>query len=381
VRLALVAPRFPPKCDGVGDHAFRLTQALVDLEHDVLVLSEGEPIETAAFQTVRVGNSWSLAATRNAQQAIRTFNAEATIIEYTPFHFGGRSMAPIAMAGWAQMISMPLATFAHEAFYEHNTDAVRSRAKAALFAARDAMLFRASGAVFVANELKRRQIQDRLPQLVGKVHVVPIGSNIEPPASSVWQGHSGGRHRLAAFGTVMPRRRIELLISMLGELIAGGVDAELVVIGRIAFDDYANRCRAHAVALGISDRVIFTGAIEPVEVTSLLLESSVALQAAEEGLISSSGTLLAAFAHGVPVVGVTTCFDEPALVRALIPTLPDPVRMAVTVRAAIGDPAFRLHIGAAGRHLYENAFQWKYVAQKTLEQLGSGKKMRHAASF
>lgn len=381
MRLALVAPCFPPLCNGVGDHAFRLSRALIELGHDVLVLSEGEPVQAEWLQTVRVGDSWSISAARAAQQAIRAFGAEATLVEYTPFLFGVRSVAPLILAGWAQLTSMPLATYAHEALYRHNTRAVRSRTKAAVFAARDAMLFKASHAIFVANETKRRQICEHVPQVSGKVHVVPIGANIEPPASFEWTARAGGRQRLATLGTVMPRRRIELLVSMLREVVVGGVDAELVVIGRIGSDDYAQRCKELAAALGVAGRVTFTGAIEPDRVTSLLEHSLLALHAAEEGLISSSGTLLAAFAHGIPVVGVTSRFDEPDLVRAVIPAQADPVQMAATVRAALNDPAGSKAAGTLGLRTYEKSFQWKHIAQATVSHLGSRKQMRHAAGF
>ncbi|HEY8313073.1 MAG TPA: glycosyltransferase family 4 protein, partial [Candidatus Baltobacteraceae bacterium] len=231
------------------------------------------------------------------------------------------------------------------------------------------------------NEIKKAQIVRRVPTVATRLQVVPIGANIEPAEGVTWHPRSGGRQTLLAFGIVMPRRRIELLIATLKELVAGGIDADLCVAGRIQNSAYAAQCLQMANELGIADRVTFTGTLAPETVTELFLRSSLSLHAAEEGLISSSGALLAAFAHGVPVVGARTQTDEAMLLQATLPALSDARDIARVVTSALDDTASRVRAGTLGRQLYRGQFEWAHIAELTARSFNLNQKVTYAAGL
>jgi hypothetical protein len=104
MRFALLAPQFAfPKTGGVGPHAGKLAEALVGLGDHVLIVSEGPVTVKDGPITVRsAGNKWSLAAAFRSWALIRSFASDVLVVEYTPFNFGPRSLAPMFVAALAR---------------------------------------------------------------------------------------------------------------------------------------------------------------------------------------------------------------------------------------------------------------------------------------
>jgi glycosyltransferase involved in cell wall biosynthesis len=116
------------------------------------------------------------------------------------------------------------------------------------------------------------------------------------------------------------------------------------------------------------------GRMSAEELSLRLVASDVALLPFTDGVSTRRTTVMAALAHGLPVVGLcgvntdtalldhpealtlTPVGDKPAFARAAVELAGDPVRL----RAA----------GEAGRRLYADQFDWPLVAQRVKAALG-----------
>jgi glycosyltransferase involved in cell wall biosynthesis len=370
MRFALLAPQYAfPKTGGVGPHAGKLAEALVELGDEVLIVSEGPVSTKDGSITVRgVGRKWSLAAAFRSFALIRSFAADVLFIEYTTFNFGPRSLAPMLVASLARARGIRVLTYVHEIFYQVGSAAVGSPIKATILTWRDNLMLRCSQRIFVANSRKRDRLLSLARYLDATfVEVLPIGANIEPERGALWRADLADPSTIMSFGVVMPRRRFELIIGALARLVNAGRDLRLRLVGNIFDHAYAERCIALAESYGLSDRVVLTGPLEDSDVSSEFRRAYVYAYALEDGIISSSGSLLAAFAHGIPIVAAPTSSDEEELAASTLRASSE-AGIADAIARVLDDPVTRDALASDARALYRERFEWQTIAS-TLRRL------------
>jgi len=364
MNVALVAPRFSPSYDGVGDHAAWVADALVRAGHGVVVVTEA-PGARPPCEVVRVAR-WDARDIPRVVAAMRRRPLDLALFEYTPFNFGGRTLAPHALAAGLRLRGIRVATFMHEGFYRPRGTNPMPPLRAALLGMRDAALGAASSAVFAASRERAEAIAAAAPFLRSRVHVVPIGANVEPPPAARWTAPASPPYRLVTFGVVASRRRIHLAIGMIAAGRRRGIALELAVVGRVFDEAYAARCASLARELGIADRVRFTREIEPAAVSRYFLDAHVAVHALVEGATCSSGSLLAVLAHGVPLLAVRTPRDERAFDDIASFTSEDPDAMLDDALALIRSRDAGAALGRRARERYERDFAWERIAERAL---------------
>ncbi|MCI2240676.1 glycosyltransferase [Paenibacillus sp. TRM 82003] len=212
-----------------------------------------------------------------------------------------------------------------------------------------------------------------------RVQVVPCGVDTarfaapgEVPADVVGPRRSGCRTRLLSVGRLVPRKGVEAAVRAL-ELLP---DAELVVAGGPAAHDLdgdheAVRLQKVAVELGIADRVRLVGRVSPAELPALLASADALL--ATPWYEPFGIAVLEAMAAGVPVVAsaVGGMLDtvRDGVTGRLVPVddggRVDPVQLASAVRAVVEDPAVAARLGAAGREVAVERYDWARVAAAT----------------
>jgi polysaccharide biosynthesis protein PslF len=368
VKIAVLAARLPPATDGVGDHAAKLAGALAAADHDVVVISAGEAEPRAGYRLELAGGSWGSADTLRAVALFVQERADALVVEYTPFLYGARSLAPLALLLAARARNVPSAIVAHEAFYARSHDGVGGSAlKAAFLTARDRIVLSAANEVIVPSGERASRIAGIIPALCGRTNVVRIGANVEPPPA--YERVAASPAELVAFGVVSPRRRLDRAIDALALLLAEGRDIVLKIVGRIYDRGYAAEMLLRAQALGISERVEFCGERTPAELSALLAGATAAIHAAREGAIASSGALLALLAHGVPTVAVRTADDDAVFADALQYAGDTPEAVASAVRTLIKRPDDARALSARAVALYQTQFGWDTVAAGVLRTL------------
>jgi glycosyltransferase involved in cell wall biosynthesis len=255
----------------------------------------------------------------------------------------------------------------HEGFYRPRGTNPMPPLRAALLGARDALMAGASNAVFAASRERADGIGEAIPFLRSRVHVVPIGANVEPAAAERWTVPASPPYRFVTFGVVASRRRIHLAIGMIAAAARRGIAIELTVVGRIFDEGYAALCASLARDLGVADRVRFTREVEPAVVSRCFMDAHLSVHALFEGTISSSGSLLAALAHGVPLLAVRTPRDERAFDDVASFTTEDPEAMLDAALALVRSPDGGAALGRRARDRYERDFAWQRIAERALE--------------
>ncbi len=392
MRILFITGEYPAMQGGVGDYTRRLSQALGALGADVHVLTDVDAggdhlrVPAAAFEPtvhpVMSRPGWGL--WDYVRRAIRDERPEIVHIQYQSAAYRlhpAVNYLPLflrAFPGRPRIVT----TFHDLRFPYLFPKAGPLRWQAVLALAKH------SDAAVVTNpadwlRLNGAGIRDRL-------HPIPIGSNIrcEPPA-----GYDRVRQRakwgagpetwlLAYFGFLNASKGGETLVRCLAELVRVGHPARLLMVGgKIGASDptnaaYLARVEALIAELGLADRVQWTGFTAPDEVSANLLVADCAVLPYREGASLRHGSLMAALAHGLPIVST----EVPAEVRAqpgLFPMLSDggsallvppddPMRLAAAVTRVMTEPDLRARLATAALALSRH-FEWETIAQRHLE--------------
>ncbi len=226
------------------------------------------------------------------------------------------------------------------------------------------------------------------------LHVIPIGSNIPvaPPPGydrDAWRARLGiAPHEtlVAYFGLISRSKGLDTLLDALTRLPA---TVRLLVIGGEAAAPqdvaFAEEVRARLAATpALRSRVTITGYCPEAEVSAHLLAADLAALPFADGASFRRGSLLAALAHGLPVVTTVRARGQEAEAReqqpevgayplaaawlqlqaaALFVPAGDAAALAGALERLAGDAALRAALGAAGRTLAAH-FSWEMVAMR-----------------
>ncbi len=173
---------------------------------------------------------------------------------------------------------------------------------------------------------------------------------------------------LAYFGFLNAGKGGETLIRCLAELVNAGKPARLLMIGgQIGASDptneaYLARIEALIGELGLADRVQWTGFTAAPEVSANLLATDCAVLPYREGVTLRHGSLMAALAHGVPIVSTQPGTADQASQRlfplvsdgdnALLAPPDDPIQLAAAVMRVMADAKLTRPPGALGQRAF-----------------------------
>lgn len=185
-----------------------------------------------------------------------------------------------------------------------------------------------------------------------KFHIVRAG--IEPPRIKVETPLQLERPRLVCVARLSPEKGHAGLIEAFAQLLKGGVDADLVLLG-----DGPERARIEAQirALGLRHRVHLRGQVPEEEaLQAMSTATAVVLASFMEGL---PVVLMEALALGVPVVAPCVA-GIPELVEHGVSGLTFPpgdwTRLAQVLRQLLADPSLRQRLARAGQQRVEAEF-------------------------
>jgi polysaccharide biosynthesis protein PslF len=392
MRVLFVTGEYPAMQGGVGDYTRRLGQALGELGVDVQVLTHVEAggdhlrSPSAAYEpTVHpdlTATGWGLwGATSNAVDQLRP---DVVHIQYQSAAYGLHPA--VNLLPWrlrqSRTRSRVVTTF-HDLRFPYlfpKAGGLRWRAVLALARACDADV--------ITNPADWAHLQGT--GLEPRLRPIVIGSNIrcEPLPGydrdnqrARW-GCAPGDWLLAYFGFLNANKGGETLMQALAELVRMGKPARLLMVGgQLGSSDPTNRAYlAHVEALieelGIAGRVRWTGFTPSEEVTANLLAADCAVLPYREGASLRHGSLMAALAHGLPIVS-TEVPPEVRDVRELFPMLADgesallvppeaPGPLAGAVTRAMTDAALRRRLSSAATAL-SRQFEWETIAQRHVE--------------
>jgi len=204
------------------------------------------------------------------------------------------------------------------------------------------------------------------------IRIVPWGVdtdlfNPEGPAAK-----RNGRSRLLTAADLTQRKPLETLLRALTRVPG----AELLVVGgpaeaELAKDDNYIKLAKFAATLGITDRVIFTGAVEYAAMPPLLRSADLVISTCQYE--PSGTTSLQAMACGTPVIAPPVGGHVDAVVDGttgiIIP--PDrPALLAQRIRQLLAHPMLIEAYGVAAVDRVRSRYSWDRIAGETLAVYG-----------
>ena len=376
MRVCLVSAEYPPQQGGVGDYTRELASALGHQGADAFVLTGGAPVAGDAAGPVPVERcirGWGWRAWWDLDHALRRLAPQVVNVQYQAAAYG---LHP-AINLWPRRAwrDWPIVVTFHDLRVPY------------LFPKAGRLRFRA--VVEMAQSARRAivtNIEDQAvlsPLLAQPPALIPIGSNIHPAPPpgfdrAAWRSQAGvaaGETVLAYFGFLNESKGGEELVRALAALRQRGLAVSLWMIGgQIGTSDptnqaYLARVRQLIGELGVEPWVRWTGFVGPAEVSAHLLSADLCVLPYRDGVSFRRGSLMAALAHGLPVVSTVPRL-LPAEIKdgqnmALVPP-GDAEALAGRIAALIADPAARVRLGEGARELARR-FEWDAIARRTLE--------------
>ena len=237
-----------------------------------------------------------------------------------------------------------------------------------------------SEATIVTNE------EDRIKAVeygAGNLHLFPIGSNIDPqapPDYDRWKwrerwGVEPDEILLCYFGFLNESKGGETLFKALARLVAAGEKVKLLMIGgKVGSSDPTNVAYLEQMEfligdLSLADRVAWTGYVDGPEVSASFWASDICVLPYRDGVSFRRGTLMAALAHGMPIVST---FPQVEIVQIVegenmaLASPDEPEALADKVRELAASDELRQRL-ARGASELSRLFSWDVIAEETLK--------------
>lgn len=390
MRIGLITGEFPPMQGGVGAFTQELALALHALGHEIHVITsraarpappEGsrpswrqldDPLEAPYGFLHPRARRWGWSDVGMVADVALRYELDVLNVQYQAAAYNLRSaainLAPSRLRGIATVVT----TF-HDLRLPYLFPKAGGLRELAV-----RTLARSAHGVIATNRPDYEQVLawGLSPE---RVRQIPIGSNVRPQrvmaeAVAVVRRQMGLRpvdRLLGYFGFVHESKGADLLVEALAAL-PGSV--HLVFIGgRTGDSDRANnaafvaRLDEMVERLGLSARVHWTGFLDDAGVSAHLQACDLMVLPYRDGVSLRRGTLMAALAHGRPILSTLPPGPVAELRHGeniwLVPA-EDVEALAQAVRALLADAALRERLGAAAGET-AGLFSWERIAVET----------------
>ena len=383
MRVLLLTGEYPSMQGGVGDYTHALGTALAALEVDVHVLTSRQAgpahlIPPGIDNVYPEVDSWGWGLAKQVRTLAHAIEADIVHIQYQSAAYNlhpAVNLLPRVLHGgpWPHHV---VTTF-HDLRVPYlfpKAGPLRWRA--------NLELARQSDRAIVTNAEDHRRLSS-IGDLAGRLVEIPIGANIQPTPPAGYDrvaqrarwGVSPDDLLLCYFGFLNDSKGGEELMLATARLAEAGLPVHLLMIGgQLGASDptneaYLQRVQALIIAQGIADRVHWTGFTGEAEVSANLLASDIAVLPYRDGVSFRRGSLMAALAHGLPVVSTEPIVPIPEIKpgeNMLLAPVQSPKDLAERVTEAWRDPAARQQLGRGAARLSE-LFTWESIARRHTE--------------
>jgi glycosyltransferase involved in cell wall biosynthesis len=362
MRLAIVSRDVPPAVSGIGDYADLIAHELAARGHEVVVLCAA-PADARAKVDVRpVIPAFNAKTIPAIDAALADVRPDAILWQYNPFTIGRKGVGPSAGRIARTMAKRaPLVLVGHELWFPWAREGARGLVWSVAQRLETASVIRASKHVVVTTESRLATLSKWFRK--SKVSLIPIGANIEPDATQPLDGVRArfglgdGSFVVAHVGSAGAGRDLRPAFEALRRMRAEGIDGRLLLIGRGGSTEIPH---------GLEGAVVSTGVLHREEVSLALRAADAYVFCEPSGPAAGrKGSILAAFAHGLPVVAYDGRDRDSALRNDDNVLLVEPRADAVTraLRSLARDASLRARTGEGGRRLYERRFSWPVIGE------------------
>jgi glycosyltransferase involved in cell wall biosynthesis len=228
-------------------------------------------------------------------------------------------------------------------------------------------------AVLFSTEVAQLKYRRRYPRRRDRFHWLPVASNIPvvvPEAATA--AISPSELILVQFGTPHPTRLFTHAIAALDRARRAGLEARLIAVG--VQDE---RLAQELVRAGRSDLRPYAqglGYLSIPETSEHLQRADLVLAPFMDGVSSRRTSVMAALAHGRPVLTTRAWATDPSADWESFTRVVDaesPERFAQAALELLGDPAERDRLGKLGHDAYQAMFDWPVIGARLVALLGA----------
>jgi glycosyltransferase involved in cell wall biosynthesis len=380
MRVLYITGEFPPMQGGVGDYTHALGAALAGSGVDVHVLTSRQagpaplvPLGACAVYPDVTTWGWGLA--RRVRALVSVIEADIVHIQYQSAAYDlhpAINLLPRRLRGrrWPRHVVTT--------FHDLRVPYLFPKAGPLRWRANLELARRSDRAIVTNAEDYNRLSQ--IPELSGRLIDIPIGANVEPEpppgfdrtAQRARWGIRPDELLVCYFGFLNDSKGGEELMLATALLCQAGIPVHLLMIGgQLGASDptnaaYLQRVQALIVEQGIVDRVHWTGFTDKAEVSANLLASDIAVLPYRDGASLRRGSLMAAIAHGLPIVSTRPVVPIPEIKAgenmALAP-VHSPPALAEAILQLWRDPAARQRL-SQGALTLSRLFTWDSIARR-----------------
>lgn len=384
MRIGFISGEFPPMQGGVGDYTLALAKEMVNAGHDIYILTsiKAQPVladpNIHIHPTVDQWGRWgSSSTTRGFEQAVdwvQANNLDIVNIQYQAAAYNMHMAANDLPRRLQQYV--PVVTTFHDLLVPYLFPKAGPLRKRVVYQ----MAQRSTG-VIVTNREDEAELQSagKMPPIAR----IPIGSNINvnPPSEFdpvTWRLELGlplGAFLVGFFGFVNRSKGVDTLahaVRILMERYKKNTHI-LFIGGQTGTSDATNIEQADTVqsligGLGIAKQAHWTGFVESELVSANLMACDVVALPYKDGVSLRRGTLMAALAHGCPIVTTYPALSDPDLedgyaMRMIPPD--DPQRLAEVLYELSRDETQRTKLSEHALALADR-FTWDHIARQTI---------------
>jgi len=374
MRIGQITGEYPPMQGGVGAFTQELSHALRELGHETYVFTDHRATGSNNHHVAQVtadAHNWGWGTLGRIRRWAQAQKLDIVNIQY--------QAAAYNMAAFVHILPMRLdnvrvVTTFHDLLVPYLfPKAGPLRYQAVL------TLARSSDGVIVTNRGDQRRLSAE--KSVASLCHIPIGSNIKPALPpdynrAVWRaalGYQPSDIVVGYFGFLNASKGIETLLESVRMARTNNLPVKLVMIGgRTGTSDPANIMYAREVDqmvedLNLIDHVYWTGFVDNTAVGGHMKAADMIALPFHDGVSFRRGSLMAALAHGCPIITTNPEVDMPELIGnhhvRLVP--PDsPTALCIAIEDLADNPAL---CDEMGRHALElsKQFTWESIAQRT----------------
>ena len=370
MKVCIITAQLPPIRCGVGDHTVQLANTLAARGDEVVVLTGRTQVAEVLDARFTVRNrlpGWGVAGMRQLWREIRHERPDVVLLQWVPFLYsrtGTNIVLPFTLA-LLSLTGVPMHVMVHEPWVPFTRWSFCLTGPIQRFAL--ATLVTAADRVGVSIERWVGLLRSRIPWKRRAIHWVPVGSNIpvEPRETERLRAAldiPSSAPIVGVFSLFGSAKGYPLISAAWEQLAACTDEPYIVLIGASA-----EEANVHLPAVASHRRCRTTGYLSSADVSRWLSELSLLVAPFMDGVSSRRGSVMAALAHGVPVVSTRGSHtDSLFLDSPLRLSSTDPDAFAETARALYFDTVNRVALGAASARFYERHFAWSVIADQLL---------------
>ncbi len=371
----LVTSEYPPQPGGVSDYTQLVAAGLAaagDKVHIWCPSAEGETPDIDGVAVHRSLGCFSRSDLRRVDQLLEQFNApRRLLVQWVPHGYGYRAMN-LWFCWWlwkrAHRRGDRVELMVHEPFLEFR-NGWRQITVAFVHRLMTIILLSAASHVWVTipaweaywrpYALGRKKTFDWLP-VVSNISV----TDDDPAIKTIRSRYGAAEGSIIGHFGGYDRHNTRLLLETIPPLISNGSKDTLLLMGRGSEEVREELIRNHSAMEG---RVSATGNLTAPDLSLHLRACDVMLQPYVDGVSSRRGSMMAALAHGVPVITTSGRFTEPLWAESeavvLVP-VEDVSALAAATKRLLPDSAARSNLSRAAKALYRKQFDVKVIIDR-----------------